>query len=148
MAAGSAGRAVPPIESPEGAQPAVSDEDKAKAEAEVSASAKDKSSERYVFYTGAQEAVRASKIKDPVKREARINSPGVGSFCEVTATQWSQAGIKATHGHVWALMRCLPAGAEYKIPARYFTQDQIDHLLTTQGKRFELVDGNGKKVAR
>ncbi|ACC42302.1 hypothetical protein MMAR_3890 [Mycobacterium marinum M] len=142
MAAGSAGRGTPPIEAPEGAQSAVSDEDKAKAEAVVSASAKDKSSERYVFYTGAREAVRASKIKDPVKREARIKSPGVGSFCEVTATQWSQAGIKATHGHVWKLQN------EFRIPASQFTQEQIDHLLSTQGKRFELVDGNGKKVAR
>ncbi|WP_157185990.1 hypothetical protein [Mycobacterium canetti] len=130
-----------PIDSAANAKPSVSDEEKAKLTKAPAAVVKDKASQRFVMYMGAKNASLMADL-DQQARAAMINRAGVGTYAEVTQAQWAQAGITATHGHVWNL------GNQWRIPAGEFTERQIDHLLTTQSKRFRLVDGNGKTVRR
>lgn len=129
------------IESPEAAAPAVSDDEKAKADAAAAEqSAKDKSG-NFVLYLGPSNAVRAHSLPDK-ERAAAFQSPGVGSYAEITATQWREVGIAADQTLTWSLQN------NYRIPVSQFSKAQLDYLLDKDGHRFALVDAEGKQVQR
>lgn len=127
--------AEPKIQPPVATQPATSDDDKAKAEAAATAAeAAHPSKGKFVLYTGPRNAAAAAdELK---KRPPRL---GEGTVAEITATQWKQAGVPSERSHRWSLAN------NWRIPATQFTQEQIDHLLTSS-RRFELVDSKGQKV--
>lgn len=117
------------------AQPATSDDDKAKAEAAAAAEVEAHPNRgQFVLYTGPRNAAAASE-------ELKSRSPklGEGTFAEITAAQWNEAGVASTRSHMWSLSN------NWMIPATQFSQDQIDYLLT-YSKRFELVDVKGQEV--
>jgi hypothetical protein len=128
------------------AQAAASDKERAVAAEEQSAAAAETASGEFVEYTGPQVAValfqenerRREKGQPTLPVETR---PGVGTYAEITAKQWEQAGVKAERSHVWKLQN------NYRLPASQFSAEQIDYLLTNS-KRFQLVDAEGKPVKR
>ncbi len=139
--AGSAGRGTPPIEAPEGAQSAVSDEDKAKAEAESAAEARaakaaESAEDRFILYTGPRNIV--ANTEELKKRSPRL---GEGTAADISPQQWAQCGIKAKSPEtlVWNVFN------NYRVPASKFSREQLEYLLANS-KRFELVDKAGKKV--
>lgn len=123
------------IQSPAQAQPALSDADKAKAEAAAAAEvAAHPSSGKFVLYTGPRTA--AANAEELKTRRPQL---GEGTVAEITAEQWSQAGVPGPRSHRWSLSN------NWRLPATQFTQDQIDYLMENS-KRFELVDAKGQKV--
>lgn len=118
-----------PIAPAEDAQTAASDDDKAKAAASAAAAEEAHPSKgKVVLYTGPRNVVaNAEELK---KRQPKL---GEGSIAEITAAQWAQAGLQASHSHRWSLAN------NWRIPATQFTQEQLDYLAANS-KRFELVD--------
>lgn len=117
------------------AQPAVSDVDKAKAEAEQAAEvAAHPSKGKFVLYLGPSNITAAAE-----ELTTRTPKLGEGTFAEITAAQWTEAGVPSTRTHKWSLAN------SWTIAATQFSQEQIDYLLENS-KRFELVDSEGRKV--
>lgn len=140
MASGAAGRGAP-IEIPEGAQPAQSDQEKADAQAQAAveaAAAKqpEASDERFVRYLGPQNIVKNAEAL-----QTRAPRLGEGTYADMSPQDWSSVGISAKSPEtlVWNVFN------NYRVPASKFSQDQIDYLLSNS-KRFELVDREGNKV--
>lgn len=119
-AAGAASRGGPAIESPEAAQPALSDDDKAKAEA-AAATERKSGSGRFVRYLG-----------------PRTNT---GTKRRITPAHWNSVGIPATHAHEWSLAN------DFKLPESAFTQQQLDQLFNVDDQ-FEMVDAHGNRIKR
>lgn len=142
-AAGAAGRGGnPPIESPEGAQPAVSDQEKAQVAADAAAQAAKERSGQFLQYLGPINAQRAHDLP-PEQRAAAFQRPGIGSYAEITPAQWGEVGIESDgQAHVWALEN------DHRIPVARFSQAQLDYLLTKDAKRFAVVDSAGNRVKR
>lgn len=117
------------------AQPAASDDDKANAEAAAAAELEAHPSKgKFVLYLGPRNVTAA--VDELKKRQPKL---GEGTFAEITAAQWNQAGVPSTRTHKWSLAN------SWTIPATQFSQEQIDYLLENS-KRFELVDSKGQKV--
>lgn len=117
------------------AQPAASDDDRARADAaEAAAVAAHPNRGQFVLYMGPRNvAAAAEELK---KRAPKL---GEGTFAQITATQWNQAGVPSDRSHTWNLAN------NWRIPATQFSQAQIDYLLTNS-RRFELVDADSSKV--
>lgn len=149
-----------PIEAPDAAVPALSEEDKAAAaEAEAKAAAEAKKNahkDRYVLYVVPGRA--AANRVDPETKEKLASRPsenpnpsgtygarvGVASVEAVIRPQDWPAHITATDTLRWEF-------PEWRVPAARLSEEQIDWLLNEEPKligarRFELVDGNGNKV--
>ncbi|TDL05454.1 hypothetical protein [Mycobacterium paragordonae] len=151
MAAGTprSGGSTPPIEAPEGAAPAVSEDDKAKA-AEAQAAKQAESGDkdaRFVQYViplrAAQQVVsRPSGFQGDGSPASRV---GVASAeTSITPQQWNAVGIPASEPLVWNFDN------NWRIPVSKLSDLQLNYLLTEDrrynGVRFELVDGAGNKV--
>lgn len=143
------GGSTAPIESPEGAAPAVSEEDKAKSDAaaaEQSSESGDRS-ERFVQYVvplrAAQQTVsRPSGFQGDGSPASRV---GVASAeTVITPQQWNAVGVPADEPLVWNFDN------NWRIPVSRLSELQLNYLLKDDrkynGVRFELVDGAGNKV--
>lgn len=110
----------PTIESAAQAIAAQTDDEKARAAAAAPPKPK-KGTGPFVLYLGARN--------------------GIASRREIKSSDWRSIGCDTRRTDVWDL------GNDYKLPARMFSDEQLDYLLETDGG-FELVDGEGKRVDR
>lgn len=149
-----------PIAPPDAAQTAQSEEDKSKAaEVELAKAAEKQvaaSDERFLVYT--VPALAASKVVSRPSGEAHAhatradastyaNRVGVAAaMATITSQQWAALGVPDAPHTEWNLDN------NWSIPVKDLADGQINYLLNIDpkynGKRFELVDGNGQKVER
>lgn len=151
MAAGTprSGGSTPPIESPVGAAPAVSEDEKAAAQAQAAEQKTETGDqgERFVQYVvplrAAQQVVsRPSGFQGDGSPASRV---GVASAeTSITPQQWNSVGVPATEPLVWNFDN------NWRIPVSRLSELQLNYLLKDDrkynGVRFELVDGAGNKV--
>lgn len=128
MAAGAAGHRGAPIETPEGAQSAPTDEERAVAQAAAAEQASKDRSGNFLAYTG-----HTRSAKDG------------GTIANISVSQWGELGCPGKVSHEWNL------GNDFRLPVSQFTDAQIDYLLNrdpvyTKRQRFELVDADGNTV--
>ncbi|MBI2702103.1 hypothetical protein [Mycobacterium sp. 23] len=150
MAAGQprSGGSTPPIESTEGAAPAVSEDEKAQAQAQAAEQGESgDSDERFVQYVvplraAAQVVSRPSGFQGDGSPSSRV---GVASAeTTISPQQWNAVGIPASEPLVWNFDN------NWRIPVSKLSKLQLNYLLVDDrkynGVRFELVDGAGNKV--
>lgn len=113
-----------PIQAPDAAAPAVSDEDKTKARAAAAVAAeqaRQSSTGRFVRYAGPR--------------------MGRGTRRRITVAGWAKAGIPSEREHIWDLSN------DHRIPESAFTARQLDQLFNV-ADCFEMVDAKGNVVSR
>lgn len=125
-----------PIEQPAQVESAVSDEVR-HAVVAAAAAAEPKPGDpdaRFILYLGPRNlAANAEALK---KRRPKL---GEATATEITAEQWRQVGVAAERTLVWNVVN------SWRIPTSQLSDAQISYLLTNS-KRFELVDGLGRRV--
>lgn len=145
----------PPIESPDAAETAMSEEEKEQAEADAAAAAAAEAADptkRFVQYVVPKRAAgkvvsRPSTEPHAYASRAAVDTVaaqvGVASaVARIHPHHFEQLGIEAPSDTVvWNFDN------NWRVPASRFSAAALDYLLTNDN-RFELVDGSGKKVDR
>lgn len=148
-----------PIVGPDAAKPAQTEEDKAKAAEAEAAKADEKKAAaadaRFLVYTVPAQAAGKAVTRPSSEAHAHAvradadtyaNRVGVAAaLARITPQQWAALIDVENAPHTeWN------ADNDWTVPVDKMDPKQVEYLLTTDakynGKRFELVDGNGRKV--